>query len=398
MLHTFRGSRDSFTLELTPRERARIGRYMRYRCRLHLLAVTSVFALWTGTAAGQTPAEPSGTTGQPAADTGFRPKVSFQGFADINWSNTSTGLADDGRKTDGFTLGNLVGHVSASLGGNLSFYTEVVVSPRVDAAGFDIDLARAIVRYDFGDHFKLSAGRYHAPVSYWNTAFHRGTWLQTTIFRPDIVKEQFFQPDHFEGVIAEGVLWRTPGLGYAVGFGNGREADLFLMGDNGGNSTHQAYVAKLFLRPPQLAGVEFGGAGYRDTIAVGDAAHRVSYPEWITSGYVAITKEAPELIAEFSLLRHHDPVYGLDYRSHAFYVQGAWRFPQAPSWKPYVRFEKAVDPDDEPVFGALTNSKTLVGLRYELTDYAALKIEGSQRRQPGAEHVNGVFVQAAVTF
>ena len=375
------------------------------------LAVFGGCLLGASSVSAQTPATPSpADAGQVAtaapADTAAPtsgPTVSFRGFADINYASTSNDHSDDGKSADGFSLGNLVGHVSASLGHKLSFYTEVVVTQRPDSFGFDLDIARAILRYDYSDRFKISVGRYHAPVSYWNTAFHRGTWLQTTIFRPDIVKEQFFQPDHFLGVVAEGTLWPTTGLGYTVGYGNGRDGDLLLAGDSGGSSHHRAYVAKLFARPPQVSGIEFGGAAYHDVIAVaqtpGDVTSAISFPELILSGYIAITREPPELIAEFSQVRHHDPATGRDVDSHAFYVQGGYRIPQAPAWKPYARFEKAVDPVDEPVFGGLSNSKTTVGLRCELTDSTAVKVEFAQRRRPGeTQHINGVFVQTAFTF
>ena len=55
-------------------------------------------------------------------------------------------------------------------------------------------------------------------------------------------------------------------------------------------------------------------------------------------------------------------------------------------------------PKDEPVTGNLENSKLTVGVRYELTDFATLKVEYGQRRKPGTEHVNGVFAQTAFTF
>ena len=58
------------------------------------------------------------------------PKVHFRGFADT-------------KSHDGFSLGNLVGHVSASLGGKFSFFGEVNVTG-VDNQ-FSIDVARAFI-------------------------------------------------------------------------------------------------------------------------------------------------------------------------------------------------------------------------------------------------------------
>ena len=323
------------------------------------------------------------------------PSVQFRGFADINWAKTSDDKADSGGNTaDGFSLGYLVGHVSASLGGKFSFYSEVTLRQNVNDV--IVDVARAFLRYDYNDRFKISAGRYHAPVGYWNTAFHRGAWLQTTVFRPDILKDEWFQPDHFVGVMAEGTLSAGTGLGYMAGFGNGREGDLLLSCQAGCVSHHRAQVARLFARPPQVSGIEFGGAAYHDTIFVD--SYFQDFGELITSGYVAVTRETPEVIVEFSNLRHHDTKTGENFDSQAFYVQAGYRIPQQPKWKPYARFEKAISPDDEPVTGPLSNSKTTGGIRFELTDFAALKVEVAQRRNPGTNHRRGVFVQTAFTF
>jgi hypothetical protein len=365
---------------------------------MRLSSVTVIFScclLLAGSAAAQT-------------DT---PKVHFRGFADINFADTSNDLSDDTKSHDGFSLGNLVGHVSASLGGKFSFFGEVNVTG-VDNQ-FSIDVARAFIRYDYNDRLKISGGRYHAPIGYWNVAFHRGLWLQTTIFRPDIIREEWFQPDHFLGVIAEGHLVSRIGLGYIAGYGNGRDSDLGPSGLDAGDidgedvavpgkvstGRHRAGVVRIFSRPPQFNGVEFGGAVYHDQLAV---AFTNGVPELITSAYLAITRESPEILAEFSNLRHSD--YYTDGRSRnswnsqAFYVQFAYRIPQQAKWKPYTRFEKSLTPKDEPVTGNLENSKLTAGIRYELTDFATLKVEYGQRRKPGTEHVNGVFAQTAFTF
>lgn len=345
---------------------------------------------------------------QAPADRG--PSVHFRGFADINFAATSNHKSDDGKSADGFSLGNLVGHVNARLGGKFSFFGEVNVTSQTNidltnqtgSTEFVVDVARAFIRYDYNDRFKVSAGRYHAPIGYWNVAFHRGLWLQTTIFRPDIIREEWFQPDHFTGVMAEGTLVSRAGLHYIAGYGNGRDGDLQQKGLSIGNidgpaaaevGHHRAGVVRVFSRPPQFSHVEFGGAVYRDTLAV---SYTDGVPEWITSAYFALTAESPEILAEFSNLRHK--TFGNYRDSQAFYVQLGYRLPQQPKWKPYGRFEKSLTPFDEPIIGNLENSKLTVGLRYELTDFATLKMEYGQRRKPGSENINGFFAQSAFTF
>ena len=346
-------------------------------------------------ASAQEPATPPDTTEERTG-----PTVSFRGFADIDWAHTSDGKGDSGESTtDGFNLGYLVGHASATLGGKFSFYSEVTLTQNADT-DFVVDVARAFLRYDYNDRFKISVGRYHAPVTYWATAFHRGMWLQSTIFRPDYIKDEWFQPDHFNGVVAEGTLVSRAGLGYIVGYGNGRELDLRkqsdpnLFADERGDTSnvghHRAQVVRIFSRPPQFSGVEFGGALYHDVIA---QTGTPGVPEWIASGYVALTRETPEVIAELSNLRH--TYFGTAYDSRAFYVQVGYRLKQQPKLKPYGRFEKAVSPRDEPIIGALSNWKSTVGARYELTDFAALKVEFA-RRSPSLR--KGLYVQTAFTF
>lgn len=339
---------------------------------------------------------------------GSRPTVHFRGFADVNFAATDSHLADDGKSHDGFNLGNFVGHVSSTLGRKFSFFGEVNVTG-VDNV-FAVDVARAFIRYDYNDRLKVSAGRYHAPIGYWNVAYHRGLWLQTTIFRPDIIREEWFQPDHFVGVMAEGTLISRVGLQYMAGYGNGRDSDLVSMGLNAGDlqgadvadpagrkrSTghHRAGVVRLFARPPLWSSVEFGGAVYRDTLAITDTD---GVPELITSAYVAITRESPEVLVEFSNLRH-SKYFGTTSNSQAFYVQLAYRLPHQPRWKPYARFEESFTPVAEPVIGDLGNSKATAGLRFEMTDFAALKMEYGRRHKDGVPNVNGFFAQAAFTF
>ncbi len=322
------------------------------------------------------------------AETG--PTVHFRGFADINFMQT-----DDPRSRDGFALGQFVAHLTSTLGRKVTFFGETSFTARPDS--FTVEVERAILRYDYNDHFKISAGRYHTPINYWNTAYHHGLWLQTPVSRPDMIKfGGTFQPVHFVGVLAEGnISSPAAGLGYKVGVGNGRAAVLSRAGDAGDVNRNRAWVAKLFSRPAGLYGVEFGGAVYHDLVTVPNTP---GFSEVISSAYVALTRETPEVIAEFSNVRHHDRLTLRDFNSQAFYVQAASRLPQWPKWKPYARFEKLVADAGEPVFGEMRTTITSLGARYELSDLAAVKVEYRHTRRLGEPRVNGLYLQTAFTF
>ena len=323
----------------------------------------------------------------PGTDDG--PTLHFRGFMDVNFAET-----DAPNSPDGFTLGQFVAHLTSSLGHKVSFFGEM--SFTAHDSTFTTEIERAILRFDYNDHFKISAGRYHTPINYWNTAYHHGLWLQTTVSRPEmIVGGGTFQPVHFVGVMAEGNLTSsTAGLGYNVGIGNGSGAILSRGGDAGDVNSNRAWVAKVFARPGSIAGFETGAAIYHDQINIDDGE---PIGELIASAYIALARETPELIAEFSHVRHHDEALDLDYASYAYYLQVASRL-KWPDWKPYARIEQLSGDAGDPLFGELRTTIGSLGVRYELSDLSALKAEYRHTRRLGASGVNGVYFQAAFTF
>jgi hypothetical protein len=162
-------------------------------------------------AAGQDPGDHAGT-----AAAGGR-SIHVQGFMDLNYLQS-----DDGAATDGFSLGQFAMHLSSDLGNKVSFFAET--SFTAQQTGFTVEVERAILRYDYNDHFKISVGRYHTPINYWNVAYHHGLWLQTTVSRPEMIRVGgTFEPVHFVGLLAEGLISSpTLGLAYNAGVGNGR--------------------------------------------------------------------------------------------------------------------------------------------------------------------------------
>ena len=161
------------------------------RCMRFVLAVVLVSSPSGVAAQDQPPPEHVAQQGTPT----------FQGFlfGDITF------LASKRPGNQGFLIGQLVGHGNARLSDRLVFFGELSASAR--ETGYQFEVERAILRYDFADALKLSAGRYHTPVSYWNTAYHHGLWLQTSVARPEIIRiGGSFLPVHFVGALLEGTL------------------------------------------------------------------------------------------------------------------------------------------------------------------------------------------------
>ena len=261
------------------------------------------------------------------------PSVRVMGFGDLNY------LATELDRQEGFRMGQMVGHVIADIDERLTFFGEVSVTGK--DAGYSIEMERALVRYDFVDAFKIAAGRFHTPVGYWNTAFHHGSWLQTSVARPEMIKfGTRFIPTHFVGLIVEGGLPSSPlGLGYSVGVGNGRAANIARAGDAGDVNDQRAWVARVRSRPVSIVGLEVGASFYGDRLPAPD---RSDANERIYAVHAVLDRDAPEILAEYAHVTH-DPVTGSgDFPgSDGYYVQFGYRLPgSASSVKPYIRIER----------------------------------------------------------
>jgi len=321
------------------------------------------------------------------------PSLQIRGFGDVDFSAT-----DKQGSVSGFNLGQLVLHLASPLSEKVSYFGEI--SFTAQPTGYDLSVERSIIRYDYNDYFKLSFGKYHTPIGYWNATFHHGAWLQTTIARPEMV--QFggtFIPVHFVGLQAEGNIPSGGlGLGYNVGIGNGRSSLLSKSGDSGDSNDNRAWVANVYARPSRFYGLQVGASVYRDKLTPQPGQN---FGEWITAADVVWTKEKPEFLSEYANVHHRDEATGNTWDSQSFYVQLAYRLPwQQSKWKPYYRYEYIHKPADDPTLvNVLDLDGSIFGVRYDITNYAAFKGEYRNSRHGVDEpRVNGAFFQTAFTF
>ena len=321
------------------------------------------------------------------------PPTTILGFADVNYVETERNV------DEGFVLGQLAGHVTSGLTERLTFFGEVSATARPDE--YAIEVERLILRYDFNDQFKLSGGRYHNPINYWNTAFHHGLWLQTTVSRPEMIKfGGRVLPVHFVGLQMEGGFPLSAlGLGYSAGVGNGRGDIISRGGDSGDTNQNRALLATVFSRPAAVYGLQAGGAAYVDK-APAEAGFDVD--EQIYSAHVALTRERPEVLAEYARIRHEPDGGGETTDTDAWYIQAAYRLPlPVDDFKPYARVERIAVDDGDPLFEpfGLDYRVFLFGVRYDFASLAALKLEYRDERFGDVEeHEKSLWAQVSFTF
>jgi hypothetical protein len=341
------------------------------------------------------------------------PSLKIAGFGDIDFSASNLHGPSGGfgaqtllNQHSGFEEGQFVLHLTSALSSKVTVFSELTLSARSDAGtgtppapGFNPEVERLILRYDLDDYFKISFGRYHTPINYWNTAFHHGQWLQTTISRPEMI--QFggsFLPVHFLGSLVEGAIPAGGlNLNYQAGIGNGRWLVISRAGDIGDINNNRAWLTNLFVKPDKLYGLQVGGSVYRDELS---PANGLAAREWIQSGHIVWLKETPEVIAEFANVTHNF-FNGVTANSQAFYVQTAYRLPWfGKLWKPYYRFEQIHVPKADALFRPLvpTFSGSTVGVRYDFASFAAFKLEYRNYTRRDLPTINGIFSQTSFTF
>jgi hypothetical protein len=299
----------------------------------------------------------------------------------------------DANRPDGFKLGQMVAHGNATLSEHVVFFGEVSVTAR--NSGYSLSMERAILRYDFSDPIKVGAGRYHTPISYWNTEFHHGLWLQGSVARPEAIRfGSRYIPVHFVGAMLEGNLTSSP-VHYSFGFGNGRAENIAGAGDGGDVNGTRAFIASASIRPRNLFGFRVGGAFYVDRIS--DASGEYA-DERIASAHIVWNRGAVEASAEFINVSHKEIGTDVSTGSPSYYAHLGYRLPgNLRAFTPYFRYEDMdIDNADVVFTGVLDDYEAFVaGIRFDFDDLAALKAEYRGEKIAGGARMDAYFVQAS---
>jgi hypothetical protein len=331
-----------------------------------------------------------------------RPDLKFRGFMDIN-----LGMGSDANPLvfplgapshTSFQLGELDLYMTSTLSAHLSFLAELVFGfDATNALGADLE--RVQLTYRANPFFQLSGGRYHTAIGYYNTAFHHGTWFQTTTGRPFMF---YFEdsggllPVHNVGVTATGLVPGTgaTGLHWIAEAGNGRAASLqhapvqnFISDRNFKSSNFVAYI-----KPGWLDGFQTGVNSYHDRMYP-DGVTRVN--QSITGVYAVYINSDWEFLNEAVFLRNEVDASGQIFDSKLMYTQLSRKIGTV---RPYARFQDVHSPVGDPVNGFIGKYVgPSVGIRYDISAYVAVKAQYNRLYQDGPT-MNGLDLQAAFTF
>ncbi len=325
---------------------------------------------------------------------GSGPSLKIRGFSDVFWSDS-----DQKGVTSSFALGQLDLFITSSLSRRIDMLSEVVFEADTNNI-YGVDVERLLLRYSFNDYFKVSAGRYHTAIGFYNTAYHHSTWMQTATDRPFIFEFEDsggILPVHNVGISAEGMIPSGKmGLHYVAEIGNGRTSRSPLdepvqnrIDENNG----KAFNIALFARPERFRGLQLGFSYYHDNLTPNGLPN---IRESIMAAHVVYQTSQFEFVNEGILIRHAVVNSPALFRTPAFYTQISHSIGL---FRPYFRYQYVNASSDEPIFGDVGRlNGPSIGLKYDFGEYANLKAQYDRMGTRLANSTNGISSQLSFTF
>lgn len=273
--------------------------------------------------------------------------------------------------------------------------------------------SQEIQRLQFGWRFdaddSLWLGRFHTPIGYWNTAYHHGTYLQTSVSRPGIAEFEGGDgplPTHFTGLLWEGSASTDDGaLHYSLGLGAGPVLDSKLdpfdvaNPDDHHHDHETGAVVNVNWRPAPHGRNQVGAFAGRTEIS--DSAEVFGHTEQTLYGvYGNWHRDRLRLLgAWFHVSNSFEGIGAPDEDFSAAYLQGEYGFGARTTAYGRIETTNGARADARYLgrFEAFITERTLAGLRYELTDRQALTVELATRESFEAE-ADRVTVQWSAYF
>jgi hypothetical protein len=315
----------------------------------------------------------------------------IRGFIDVDYSS---GDRNSGT-TPGFRVGQFDLYISSLLTEHVSFVGETVFEFDKAAGSFALDVERVIVNYALDEHLRVSGGKQHTPIGFWNNAYHHGQALSPTIERPFIFRfedQGGALPVHTTGVQLSG-RDLTPGhVGFDVLLGNG-------LGNHPVPDTNSTPSLTLAVHSQLTPSLSVGVSGYRDHAIAGTPTPRGDFllnpmTQVIGGGYATYFADRFEGIAEYQQVQNSS--VGVTTSSPGWFVYGGVRV--APRLVPYVLHDQLTLTNNDPYFAANDVKRETLGLRFEQAATVVFKVELRSTDRRGFSRATDTALQLAVAF
>jgi hypothetical protein len=323
--------------------------------------------------------------------------LQFRGFSDFGFGDT-----DQKGAHSTFTEGAFNLFMTSKVTDRVNVLAELLFEYDPSNA-IHTDLERIFINYSVNDYLNLSAGRFHTAIGYYNTAYHHASWLLTTVNRPFLFSfedQGGILPTHNVGLEASGLIPSGPiGLHWIAEVGNGRTshstsgavAEPVQQAQD--ENSRKNYNFAAFARPAGVPGFQTGFSVY------GDRLYPTGGPkvaETIWDAYMTYHPSGLEFTNEALVMRH-----AIEGSNQVFHNTGFYSIlsKNLGRYRPYFSYEYLNIARNEPIWGSVgLRHGPSTGLRYELNESVAFKLEYFRLMRRGFADVNGVRTQIAFTF
>lgn len=328
----------------------------------------------------QTVNQMAASAGQHAEDTTGMP---MHGFADVGAGNHNAQFP----QYQGADIAELDFFLTPRLGSRTRALFELNFEVGEDGS-VGVDLERAQIGYQFSDSATVWLGRFHTPYGYYNTAFHHGQQIATSLRRPRFIEFEDhggIMPAHTVG----GWLTGSQRIGdekltYDVFIGNSQR---IVTGSNGGvldmnnpGNTHGSTIVGGnvgLLMSGVLDGLKVGVDVFQTRIEDETVSPAIATRVRSYGTYAAYDTDTWEGIGEFHVFDNHDLTGGTgSHRSDAGFVQLGYR---AGRYTPYGRYERGSFQQSDNYFAALHTGQSYyrnaLGVRFDIDLVSCLKLE-----------------------
>lgn len=333
--------------------------------------------------------------------------IQWHGFGEVDYKALNQRTPELGTfgfvpgSAGNFYTGDLDLLLTSRISEKASVLSEVVIGEG-DAQSFGVDLERVLFKYDYNDSLKMSFGRYHTGVGYYNSAFHSGKWLQTTADRPLIMEfanDGGLLPTQAVGVSVTGLVPSGHlGLNYSAEYGSSdtirpqiNSPDEIQVDEN--NSNH--INIGLFARPDAIPGLQIGGSFYHDRISDFQRGPSVRLRQTILNGHVVYVARGIEFLNEGFLIRHAYEQNGPVYNMPAFYTQISKSFAR---FRPYFRYQY-INANPNSIFADVSlRQGPSFGTRYDFNEWIGVKAQLDHTLRKDQPDLDGLQMQLVFAF
>ncbi|MDH5257576.1 MAG: hypothetical protein OEX07_06195 [Gammaproteobacteria bacterium] len=270
----------------------------------------------------------------------------------------------------------------------------------------EFELERLQIGLDLTTNQTLWLGRFHTPLGYWNSNYHHGLHLQTSVHRPGIIEFEEkggALPNHITGALLEGQRFTNNGaINYsaAIGYAPTLEHDTLepYSLEASGNKLHG--IIKIGYQPDETNPSESGLVIAQSTIT-----HEGELIDQIQQQFVSLYShqswEKYRLLGAAFLVKNTIQYPSTDDAKASFaagYLHGEYDI--ASQWTVYARVERSLGSEDDSYLALFEHSETqrnLGGIRYDVTRRQAISSEVSQRTGEHDNHTH-VSIQWSAVF